>query len=470
MASFARLDGNWRPESIEMGLAPILVVDDEADMRTALSHALNRSGFAVESASSGSEAIVKFKTSEYSMLITDVKMPEMTGMELLGSVKKIAPQIPVIMITAYGTINNAVEAMQEGACDYILKPFSFETLETAVKRVIGKTNGTVKKTGLRAGKSNPAASKSIITADPKLLELLKLAQNVASSNATILIEGESGTGKELLAAFIHQHGYQKDGPYVAVNCAALPENLAESELFGHEKGSFTGAVGRKVGKFELAQNGTIVLDEISEMPLPLQAKLLRVLQEKEIDRVGGIRPVGINTRVIAISNVDLKKAVCEGKFREDLYYRVNVVPFTIPPLRARRNDIVLLARYFLEKYRAANNKEMTEIDVEALAILSNHEWPGNVRELENTIERAVLLGSGTILLPDYLILGQSKRDLQTLRPSGIKIGTSVREMEKELIEKTLEEVNENRTQAAELLGISIRTLRNKLREYRREPA
>jgi two-component system response regulator FlrC len=435
-----------------MDTAPILVVDDEPDMRAALSHALNRSGFSVEIAASGPEAVLKLKNNTFSLVITDIKMPEMTGMQLLGTIKNISPRIPVIMITAFGTINNAVEAMQVGATDYILKPFSFEVLEAAVKKAIVAANGNGKKVG---------CPKQIITEDPKVLELLKLAQSVATSTATVLIQGESGTGKELFASFIHQHSLQRDGQYVAVNCAALPETLAESELFGHEKGAFTGAVTRKMGKFELAKNGTIVLDEISEMTPLLQAKLLRVLQEKEIDRVGGSQPVAIDARVIAISNVDLSQAVSEGRFREDLYYRINVVPLTIPPLRERQKDIPLLANYFLEKYGAMNAKEMTGISKESISVLNRHDWKGNVRELENAMERAVLIGNGDVVLPEHLILGAKA----TARASGSVSGITVREMEKELIVETL-----NRTRAAELLGISIRTLRNKLREYKQEEA
>jgi len=451
-----------------MGIAPILVVDDEPDMRTILSQTLSRSGFQVESASSGSEAVLKIRNNKYSMLITDVKMPEMTGMDLLVMVKRISPQIPVIMITAHGTINNAVKAIQEGASDYLIKPFSFETLQTAVKKVIGNSNGNGRKSFSK--NESRSTTKPIITEDPHLLELLELAQNVAPSSATVLIQGESGTGKELLAGFIHQYSNRKDGPYVAVNCAALPENLAESELFGHEKGAFTGALSRKIGKFELAKQGTIVLDEISEMPLTLQAKLLRVLQEREIDRVGGTQPVQIDTRVITISNVKLEKAVAEGKFREDLYYRINVVPLTIPPLRERRGDILLLARYFLDKYNSMNQRKLTRISEEALSLLLTHDWKGNVRELENSIERAVLIGSGAVVLPEHLILGKVEDAFKPALPSGVKVGTTVREMEKELIVKTLKEVSENRTRAAQLLGISIRTLRNKLREYKRELA
>jgi two-component system response regulator FlrC len=372
-----------------MGIAPILIVDDESDMRTALSHALIESGFSVESAASGSEAVIKCKKTTYSLVITDVKMPGVSGMELLNEIRKRSPRLPVIMITAFGTINSAVEAMQEGAADYILKPFSFETLESAVKKVIGAAGKKEKNSALNPASAAGATPKPIISEDPKVLELLHVAQNVAISHATVLIQGESGTGKELLASFIHHHGQQKNGPYVAVNCAALPENLAESELFGHEKGAFTGALNRKIGKFELAKQGTIVLDEISEMAPLLQSKLLRVLQEREIDRVGGSRPVPIDARVIAISNVDLKQAVSTGKFREDLYYRVNVIPLTMPPLRERKGDIELLANYFLDKYCALNNREIPQFSNEARAVLVNNKWSGNVRELENSIERAL---------------------------------------------------------------------------------
>jgi DNA-binding NtrC family response regulator len=395
-------------------------------------------------------------------------MPEMSGLELLERIRKLAPQTPVIMITAYGTINNAVEAMQEGASDYILKPFSFETLGAAVKKAIGTANQPGRSSAGTAAVSGLSTPKAIITKDPDLMQLLDLAQNVAASQATVLIQGQSGTGKELLAGFIHCHSLQKDGPYVAVNCAALPENLAESELFGHEKGAFTGAVNRKIGKFELAKQGTIVLDEISEMPLALQAKLLRVLQEREIDRVGGNRPIPVDARVIAISNVDLKAAVSSGTFREDLYYRINVIPLTMPPLQDRSEDIPLLANFFLEKYSSLNRCKTSQISKVAMNLLLQHVWKGNVRELENTIERALLIANGKTIHPEHLFLGKLENDRFVPSGTDLPVGTTVREMEKKLIVKTLKEVNENRTRAAELLGISIRTLRNKLREYKDE--
>ena len=451
-----------------MDLAPILIVDDESEMRSALSHALTRSGFRVESAVSGTDALVKLKKDPFSLVITDLKMPEMSGMELIGALKKLKPGIEVIVITAFGSIHNAVEAMQAGAADYLLKPFSFETLVPTVKKVLGCGQGNGQTRTSKGPTKSKATVKTLVTKDIKLLDILDLAKNVATSRSTILIQGESGTGKELLAAYIHEHSGYPDEPYVAVNCAALPDTLAESELFGHEKGAFTGAVGRKMGKFELAQQGTVVLDEISEMTPPLQAKVLRVLQEREIDRIGGSRPVPMNARVVAISNKNLKKAVDAGKFREDLYYRINVVPFTIPPLRERQGDIPLLVTHFLEKFCELNQRKMLKISDAALARLAKKHWKGNIRELENTIERAVLISNGPEVLPEHLFLDGAEPDGASQAAVAIQAGMTVKEMEKKLITQTLQEVDDNRTRAAELLGISIRTLRNKLKEYKQE--
>ena len=376
----------------------------------------------------------------------------------------------MIVIAANGTVHNAVEAMHAGASDYLLRPFSVETLEKTVKKAISPLNGDRQSRNKRKSLDDPPIGKEIITRSRKFQDILSRARSVAPSTATVLIQGESGTGKELLAAYVHHHSRNPRAPYVALNCAALPDTLAESELFGHEKGSFTGAIGRKIGKFELAKKGTVVLDEISEMPLTLQAKLLRVLQEKEIDRIGGIRPIPIDARVIAISNVDLKTAVTEGKFRQDLYYRINVIPLTLPPLRERKEDIELLAGYFLKNYCLANQKTINEIDDIAMKMLTNYSWKGNIRELENTIERAVLISEGGIILPEHLLLDITENEPESEASFSVNAGYTVREMEKKLIFRTLENVNDNRTHAAELLGISIRTLRNKLREYREESA
>ena len=442
----------------------VLVVDDEPDMRIALTRALGRSGYSVETASNGFEGLEKFRNNNFNIVITDMKMPEMSGMEVLEGVKKISPQVPVIMITAFGTINKAVEAMKEGASDYILKPFSSETLEAAVKKLFKNGNDQPDGKLLGEGQLRVSETKKIITQDPEMIKILRLAENVALSGATVLILGESGTGKELLASFIHRNSERSSRPYVAVNCAALPDSLAESELFGHEKGSFTGAESRKIGKFELANHGTVLLDEISEMTMPLQAKLLRVLQEREIDRVGGNKPIPIDVRIIAISNIDLKKAVQEGTFREDLFYRLNVIPLIVQPLRKRKGDISLLANHFLKEYSSNNNKNMERISEQTISLLQKYDWKGNVRELENTIERAVLLGSGEVLLPKHLFLEEPEKCREQLNQ--IKVGLSLKEMEKQLIFQTLKEVDDNRTHAARILGISIRTLRNKLKEYK----
>jgi two-component system response regulator FlrC len=439
-------------------------MDDDAGFRSAAAQALARAGYAVDAAAGGREALALLRRKRISLVLTGAETPEAHGVQFLKTVKQTTPQVPVIVMSANGTVAGAVEALQAGASDYLLKPVPPESLEPAVRRALG----TVAPAGgeRRTGEPQPRL-KAVVTRDPGMLAVLDMARQVAGTSATVLIQGESGTGKELLAAYIHQHSACPQAPYVAVNCAALPETLAESELFGHEKGAFTGAFTRKIGKFELARKGTLVLDEIGEMALPLQAKLLRVLQEKEIDRVGGGLPVPVDARVVAITNRDLSRSVAAGSFREDLFYRINVVPLVIPPLRERPRDIALLAEHFLKRCKAQTGKSVIGLSEPALDALERHGWKGNIRELENTMERAVILADGEFIQPRHLNLAAGGGRPAGQGPAaGLGAGTTIWEMERRLIMGTLSEVDQNRTRAAELLGISIRTLRNKLREYR----
>ena len=447
---------------------PILVVDDEPNMRNALFEALTRQGHAVDLAENGLEALEKFRTHPFDLVITDVRMPRLDGMEVLREVKKSSADTPVVVVSGYGTVETAVEAMRQGAFDYILKPFSLELIEETVERALSSLNGKTSHLARKQAITGSNGDRPIITDDAGLKRVMGMALNVATSQATVLLQGESGTGKELLARFIHAHSDRSQGPFVAVNCASLPEGLLESELFGHEKGSFTGAVAKKIGKFELADQGTILLDEISEMDLSLQAKLLRVLQEGEIDRVGGKMPTSIDVRVIATTNRDLKAWVDGGNFRQDLYYRLNVIPLTIPPLRHRPADIALLARYFLEKYCKANRKEPKNLTEEALARLQHHDWRGNVRELENIIARGALLSAGAQVHIADLFLEETTANPDSPELPAPPRGElmTIREMEKGLIQQALGETDGNRTHAAKILGISVRTLRNKLAEYK----
>jgi DNA-binding NtrC family response regulator len=438
----------------------LLVVDDEPQMLIAINETLRRSGYSITTAGSGMEAIRRLKEKYYQLVITDMRMPEVSGLDLLRKVKSLAPQIPVILLTAYGTVQNAVDAMRDGAFDYLLKPFSSEALENVVRRALNSSS-----------KRNEKVSHEIITQDAGFSRALEQASQAAQSTATVLIEAESGTGKELLARMIHMKSPRNPNPFVAVNCAALPENLLESELFGYEKGAFTGANASKPGKFELAHRGTLLLDEIGEMAPILQAKLLRVLQEKEIDRIGGKDPVNIDVRIIATTNRDLLALVRNEGFREDLYYRLNVVRLTIPPLRQRRSDIPLLADFFCKRYSRNFGREGLCISQEALDTLSRHDWPGNVRELENMIQRAVTLCMGSTIRVEDLHWAEhqipvSVQSMSNKTPElGLSAGVTMREMERQLICRTLEDTNGNRTRAAKCLGISLRTLRNKLNEF-----
>ncbi len=499
-----------------MSVKAILVADDERHLRNALFAALTRLGHAVELAENGTEAVEKCQSQKFDLVITDLRMPGLDGLGVLKAVKSTSPAIPVILMTAYGTVEAAVEAMREGAHDFILKPFPAGVIEEAVRRALsGKAEEkSMQNSPSPSKKQSSSDGRDIITHNPKMLKLLDLARSVAPSPATVLLQGESGTGKELLARFIHQNSPRATGPFVAINCASLPESLLESELFGHEKGAFTGAVTRKQGKFELADGGTILLDEISEMDLSLQAKLLRVLQEGEIDRVGGKEPQKIDVRVIATTNRNLKEYAESGNFRADLYYRLNVIPFYLPALKERLDDIALLADHFRQKYTTLNNKKVSGLSAEALEALKSYHWPGNIRELENTVARGVLLAVGEFIEAPELFMDEAgfmaalERSLPSAPPcasvSSPAVETSgnalavpfeevgdetsstaldnpaqdgaasvlngplmtIEEMERHLIGQALNETDGNRTHAAKILGISVRTLRNKLAEYR----
>ena len=443
----------------------ILVADDDLSMRQLLAESLECCGFTVETAENGADALMKFQKGIFEVVVTDMRMPKMTGMDVLRGVKKISPRTPVILITAYGTVKNAVEAMKEGAAEFIMKPFSLDDLEFAVRNVLAANQETGRGTDGEA--YSPGTE--IVTQDRGIAAILKLLKNVAQSKSTVLIYGESGTGKELFARYVYRHSSRKNMPFVAVNCAAIPHNLLESEMFGYEKGAFTGAVQRKPGKFELANGGTLLLDEISEMDIHLQAKLLRVIQESEVDRLGGKSPITIDVRIIATTNAELKVRIEEKAFREDLYYRLNVIPVKIPALRERNNDLELLSEFFLNKYSQANERPKPELTRDALSVMREYSWPGNVRELENVMERAVLVCDDGLITPVHLCLDdrvcEKHVQAEKVCAPAFPEDRTLRDMEKSLIFNTLNKVQGNKTKASKILGISVRTMRNKLHEY-----
>ncbi|HID10821.1 MAG TPA: sigma-54-dependent Fis family transcriptional regulator [Candidatus Latescibacteria bacterium] len=446
-----------------MGYGNILVVDDDQLMLDFLKEALVRQGYNVDTAEDGREALDKVKGKGYDLVITDVRMPGVDGMTVLESVKRDFPNTDVVVITAYGTIRNAVEAMRMGAYDYLTKPFSVDEVELVVSRALERRKLILENIRLRQELEKVQGLRTLIGQSPAMRKVLEMVEMVAPTRATVLIQGESGTGKELIADAIHRLSPRKDGPFVKVNCAALPEGLVESELFGHEKGAFTHAVKRFRGRFELADGGTLLLDEIGEVSPSVQVKLLRVLQEGIFERVGGEESLQVDVRVIATTNKDLWKAVQEGKFREDLYYRLQVVPIYIPPLRERKEDIPLLVQHFLRKYGRQEGKEKLAVSERALEMLTSYDWPGNVRELENAIERAVILTKGKVLKPEHFLIGGIRREKE---PDEGPV--TLEEMERRLILRTLREEGGHRTRTAQRLGISVRTLRNKLNQYRRE--
>lgn len=445
----------------------ILVADDEKNMLWALTNVLSKQGFKTFTARDGEEAIHQFKKHLPDVVLLDLKMPKKNGIEVLKKIKKINDSIPVIMITAHGNIETAIEAMKFGAFDYVQKPFEMEEINVLIKKALKIRDLTMEVELLRDELSRISRGNQIIGESPQIKEVMDLVNRVAKSNATVLILGESGTGKELVANAIHYNSDRKNKPFVKVNCGALPENLLESELFGHEKGAFTGAISRKIGRFERAHGGSIFLDEIGEMSFSTQVKLLRVLQEKQIERVGSTEVIDVDVRIIAATNKDLKRLVEEGRFREDLYYRLNVIPIKIPPLRERKQDIPLLVKYFLQKYSLETGRRGMTISDSALDKLKAYSWPGNIRELQNVIERAVILSPGREITEDQLPPEIVKRDRQ-IELDEFKLpknGVNLNDLEKSLIKQALDMTNGNQTEAARLLGITRHTLIYRMEKY-----
>jgi len=435
----------------------VLVVDDDAAMRAALEISFLRHGWRVETAGGATEAMVKFRRGQHPLIVTDIRMPDGDGFGVMREARALAPRTAVILLTAFASVPDAVTAMRNGACDYLVKPVSFEQLEHAAQQILGRAQAVAAEHGPLVGHS------------AALLRAVDRARQVAGTDADLLIQAESGTGKELLARMIHRLSPRRDRPFIAVNCAAFPEALLESELFGYAKGAFTGAAGAKPGKFELANGGTLLLDEVGELPLPLQPKLLRALQEREFDRLGDTRVVKVDIRVIATTNRCLEALVKEGGFRADLYYRLNVIPLSLPPLRERPEDITELAEYFVGLY--APPKALPLLSAEFLARLQQHSWPGNVRELANMMRRAVALSGCEIgveiLEPSELSSPglEAGPRTPTQAGDGLRPGVSLECMEKRLLEVTLDATGGNRSRAAAMLGVSLRTVRNKIREY-----
>lgn len=438
---------------------PVLVVEDDPSLREAIGDTLELAGRRYVAVDGGEAALQALAEQAFSIVVSDVRMMPMDGIVLLKEIRARLPHLPVVLMTAYAEVDKAVDAMRSGACDFLLKPFEPQALLAH----IGKYE-------LPDGDDGAG----VIAIDPASRELFAIAQRVAQTDATVLLTGESGVGKEVVARFIHRHSARRDGPFVAINCAAIPDSLLEATLFGYEKGAFTGAQQAQAGKFEQAQDGTLLLDEVTEMPLGLQAKLLRVLQEREVERVGGKKPVPLNIRIVATSNRDMAEAVAKGVFREDLYYRLNVFPVAIPALRQRRDDIVAIARHFVVEHGGRLGRAGVVLSSAAETALTAHDWPGNVRELENVIQRALILSTGNVIDPERLMLAP--------RPTAVPASSTVtvplqeaekkvdnmKDLEREHILRTLAEVGGSRKAAVERLGISERTLRYKLQQYRDE--
>src|SRR6478609_609952 len=459
----------------------ILVVDDEPNLRRVLSAQLERDGYDVHTAEDGEQALSILKEHHIDLVITDLRMPRIDGMELLRRTQKMDADLPVVMITAHGTVDNAVEALKTGAFDYLTKPFDQVEVRTIVAKAL-RTRDLSATEASRPFHEIPVegARYGIIGQSPSILDLYAVLDRVADTPTTVLITGESGTGKELVARALHESSSRRDKPFIKVNCAAIPKDLMESELFGHERGAFTGAVGSKPGRFELASGGTLFLDEIGSIPVEMQVKLLRALQESEFERVGGVKTIRVDVRLVAATNSDLKREIAAGAFREDLYYRLNVVPIRLPSLRERASDIPLLAKHFIDKFNTRLKKNVSGVEADTEAHLVSYPWPGNIRELENVIERAVLFSDGSQL--KVLDLPSEVRDVSTpvlpatlptnesaaarAATDGLKeqVKAAMSRLERELIVKALDQTSSNVTHAARLLKISRKGLQLKMKE------
>ncbi len=442
--------------------ATLLIADDDPGLRESLERTLTREGFRVILASDGRGALERLQGGGIDLVVTDLKMPGLTGIEVLRAAKAIAPDVDVILLTAFGTVEEAVKAMKDGAYDFLTKPFRREQLLKLISKALERRDLIEQNRALKKQLEDLRAKGQVIGSSPAFRRMMTLVEQVADSSATVLIQGESGAGKELVASTIHRSSPRSRGPFVAVNCAALPETLLESELFGYEKGAFTGAAGRKEGRFELADGGTLFLDEVSDLSLVTQPKILRVLQEGEFERLGGTHTIQIDVRIVAATNQDLAEMVRERRFREDLYYRLNVITIRVPPLRERHEDIRVLAQHFLRVYAAKNGRELEGFTGEAIERLEAYAWPGNVRELENLIERSVVLARKDRIeaedLPDEIV-GVKRPPRDAILEL---IGTPLGEIEQRLLDETLRITGGNKTQAAKLLGIDPRTVSRKL--------
>jgi putative PEP-CTERM system response regulator len=441
----------------------ILIVDDEKNIREGLGKALEQEGYEISLASDGEEASKLIDSENVDLVIADLKMPKMSGQELLKRVASSYPTVPVIILTGHGTIESAVTAMRDGAFDFITKPVNLDRLSMLVKRALSNRELILQHRELQEELEKQRGLKNIIGKSPAMKKIFDVINQVAPTKASVLITGESGVGKEIVADAIHRLSNRKDKPFIKVHCAALSESLLESELFGHERGAFTGALNRKRGRFELAHNGTIFLDEIGEIDQSIQIKILRVLQEKEFERVGGEQTISVDVRIISATNRDLQAAITEGSFREDLFYRLNVVNIHIPPLRERKEDIPLFLAAFIKEFAQENGKPVEGIDSKARAMLYAYSWPGNVRELRNCIESAVVMSKGTIITPDDL--PPSVKTETGENDIRIPLGSTLSEAEREIIQHTLSSNRGNKSKTAEILGIGRKTLHRKLKEY-----